>query len=1204
MGRHCSGHLFASNGRVSDIPCKKETASPGALASLCLTLLVQSAFAGCALDDFRLQEQPDGGTHSLAPPGADVDAGGAASCEPGSHRCDPAARERLQICDPSNPAQWVTTELCNDGESCDADVGRCRVCIPGRHRCNGWRLQQCNEKGTDWVLLEECPSPEKCDSKSVQCASCLPEEAYCSGATLLSCNAHRDGYVATECDSPDECNIASMSCRACVPGELQCNRQSLMRCGDDQKWENVEECAAASLCEASLERHLDDPQSEPACVEPACQPGSFRCSEHDGRTLLGCPPDGSAWSALEVCATPEACDATGGRCLTPQCTPGSYRCSGAALELCASDGSGWETLQNCPTPELCNTAARACVACEPGQEQCSDAQLQRCNDSAVWETLETCASAALCDPASTMGQSGRCREPACAPDEYRCENEQLEVCNPTRDGFSVIAACDSAAECNADEGRCDLLACETAGAHRCRGQVLERCADDRRSWELVTTCGEGTLCDLDLLACADQCPDQPYRCNGVVPEACTTTDGVLAWQASAAPCASEALCDASANGASCAAPVCGGTLPRYRCDPSQPLRVQRCTPERDGWETERTCAAGTTCDPGPAQQGPAQCDVCQPGSYACDAEALTRCEADGQRETVLESCRDASHCVAGDSQQSGYCLRCDEGETQCEGAQLRACAADRRGWVDSASCNPLFGCHSTGEGDDYCNVCAAPNELRCSGGTLTTCDAAQRVITEELGCDLGCQPVVGAPDYCRECTTDTAQCSNDDDDVRLVCNWAGIWEEQPCAGGHECHDAGSADYCGSCEPGTVSCFSASQQQECAESGTPGPVRDCSAAAPVCLAATGQCVQCAPGMPARCTGDPGSSAREICDDDGAWQPAPCAGNTAVCNDGACTACLPGATRCSANAPRGRELCTGNGRWQAANCGAQSVCWEGACVQCDPETAAPRCSASDGPGREECVDGEWSTRDCADDLVCVAGACQQCDPASDAYECLPDEGDGARRTCDGGQWQRADCDDPTPLCIEGGTCGCAQGAERCGEGGARQQCLDGNWVDAPCPAGHCQDGACVECLSDADCSTDLPLCVEGSCECDVGSERCTDSGEHEVCAGSSWDVVPCAADTPACNPATGTCVECTSDGSCGPGTPICDAGVCRSCEPDDCPDGICNADSGVCESCSPDNCSGVCLLGLCVPCTEADAGEPIPCPSGVCVLGVCL
>lgn len=1206
--------------------CKKKavTLMGGALWSWLLLMLT-----ACDLDGYRLRERAgDAGTLLDGAPsleGGGIGVGGPVACEPGSHRCDPAAPRVLQVCDPLSVTGWVNLETCHSAEACDVGIGQCRVCVPGEHWCDSWRLKECNSSGTGWTLLQECAAPEHCDSRAAQCSTCLSSEAYCSGSTLLSCNDNRDGYTATECQSPDDCNITSMACRQCVAGELQCNRHALMRCSDDKKWEVVEECVTPALCELSRERQLADPTVAVSCAVPVCEAGAFKCSEEDGRTLLGCPPGRDGWHVVDVCATAELCNAGAGECIEPACAPGNYQCSETALQVCSPDGMQWETLEVCAASGQCNTTARSCVACTPGAMQCSGSNLQRCTEEASWETVDDCVSAALCVVDAAAPGEGHCTDAACERGQYRCRDQQLEMCDTERDGWELVATCASGDLCNPIDGRCDLPGCPSAGAYRCRGERLETCADDRSGWQLVQTCGNGTACDLETQGCAAACPDQRFRCNGPVPEECVTEDdGSFHWQAAAAPCATDELCRASGDGASCEVPVCGGSLANFRCDPDEPQRIQRCNNGRAGWETVQTCMGQSLCDPGPEQEGPAQCDICAPGTWSCSNGVLSRCRQDGQRDEILETCRDQDHCVVSDAGSDGYCLRCDSDQTQCtQDGNLTVCGDDRRSWVPSQSCDPQFGCQDTPDGHDYCNVCSAPGEVRCNGNTLQACDQERRQITESTSCQNGCESVRG-DDYCRECEPNHSQCSESDSMSRRVCSAVGLWETHACPDGAPCYDAGNADYCGACTPGSVACFSPTQQQLCAMSGTPGQVSDCPPNEPICLAATGKCVGCAPGTPPRCSGAVGSAGREVCGDQGGWQRRDCSGDTPVCHAGNCVACAPSATQCTGGRPQDRRQCSAAGAWQAANCNSSDVCWEGDCVECNPTTAAPRCMSSGGPTREVCIDGQWRDQSCDGQQVCVDGACLACDPASQSAQCLPDTNDAARRICRDGGWLRSDCAAPTPVCRDDGRCVCEEGERRCADNGGRQRCAGGVWIDDACAQAHCRDGECVECVDDDDCPGDFPACVAGACECDVGDERCTATGAHQVCSGSTWDNAPCAGDSPTCDSASGACVcsdgarrcesgarqecvagswqeivgspctECSSSAECSGATPICDGVECVPCD-GDCPGGLACSSAGRCVECTSLDvgaCGGdtpVCSDdNVCVECTPTNMG----------------
>lgn len=1249
---------------MNDVDCKNEAGPAWRRLWLCIALIALPS--GCRLDDLRLVDDQDGGVSDAATlPGESeqdeaLDGDLSVSCATaGEFRCDPTSGRNLQVCDPLAASAWVTVEACESPALCDARQGTCRVCVPGEFWCDSWRLKACNADGTGWNLVEECESPEYCDSRRAQCSTCLVGDAYCSGSTLLSCNSNKDGYVATDCSSPDQCNVASMSCRECVPGEWQCNLAQLLQCSDDATWQVMDECASAALCKSSLELQLTDPARPAACAQPSCEPGQFKCSEADGRNLLGCPPNQGEWSLVSVCATAELCDASAGTCRESVCSPGAHRCSGVALQRCAADGTSWETLETCASADWCNVASRACTACEPGDVQCNGASLQRCGDDLSWETLLTCASADLCLADQQSPGDSRCELPVCSRSEYRCVDEQLELCNAERTGWESVAACGSAALCNAVDGRCDAAGCSPAGSHRCRSNQLEQCAQDQSGWSLVTACEAGEACDLGELGCVTECPERAFRCNGSVPERCESNDdGSIAWVAAAAPCATAGLCSATDDSAACKSPVCGGSLPRFRCDPDDPSKIQRCNENRDGWQEVDTCPDDTTCDVGVDGDGPTQCDVCAATTWSCDNGVLSRCADDGQRRNVLETCLDQEHCVISSDAAQGYCLRCDEGDMQCNADAVDTCAPDRRGWVEQQACDPRFGCHDDAGRNDYCNVCAAPNEANCNQDNLEVCDDAQANIVDVVECELGCQVSPDGSDYCRECQPQWTQCSEDDDNERRTCSTTGLWNEyQVCADDSPCYDAGNADYCGQCTPGSVFCFSATQEQSCAMSGTPGAVTDCPSQRPVCVADIGECVECTPGAPSQCVGDSGSSGRRQCSASGEWVSANCDGATPVCHDGECVECEPSTTRCTSASAASRERCTG-GTWQSADCSAtnRSECWDGECVECNPTTSAPRCLQSSGPGREVCSDGEWTAASCSSDMVCVDGECLQCDPELQGPQCLADSGASARRVCVDGAWARDDCQSPTPNCDQG-ACTCENGDSRCTNGGQRQVCQGGSWVDAPCSAGHCDAGECVDCLEDDDCPDDFPECSsEGVCGCELGAERCTSTGAHQVCSGTLWEDVACPDATPACNAQTGacectsgstrcsggvvqecvsggwqnaagspTCTSCSTNAECSGTSPICDGMVCAPCS-DDCPSGFVCADSGACvecttgdtrlcepeQSCADNQCvdctqsadcgteQPVCIDNTCQPCTLDDqCGVGLLCSSGVCV-----
>ncbi|MBV9945849.1 MAG: hypothetical protein JOZ69_03275 [Myxococcales bacterium] len=128
-------------------------------------------------------------------------------------------------------------------------------------------------------------------------------------------------------------------------------------------------------------------------------------------------------------------------------------------------------------------------------------------------------------------------------------------------------------------------------------------------------------------------------------------------------------------------------------------------------------------------------------------------------------------------------------------------------------------------------------------------------------------------------------------------------------------------------------------------------------------------------------------------------------------------------------------------------------------------------------------------------------------------------------------------------------------------------DGGAIDSGRPPVLCTGpgvpAGCVQCITDANCPTTAPRCLNGAC---VGCVTNSDCG-----TGS----------TPSCYPATHTCrASCVSDGGpvCAGQTNLCDTttGACVGCRTNaDCPTAqpVCSATSKLCVQCETDaNCSG--------------------------------
>ena len=152
------------------------------------------------------------------------------------------------------------------------------------------------------------------------------------------------------------------------------------------------------------------------------------------------------------------------------------------------------------------------------------------------------------------------------------------------------------------------------------------------------------------------------------------------------------------------------------------------------------------------------------------------------------------------------------------------------------------------------------------------------------------------------------------------------------------------------------------------------------------------------------------------------------------------------------------------------------------------------------------------------------------------------------------------------------------------------------NAPCNAGQScplpslfcdpSSGQCVACVSDGNCgSADRP-------RCDVALHVCVECGATQDCA-AGW----------LCEPNTRTCVEaCTSSGSCRDAAPTCDTtrGICASCSGNASCDGnakpYCDPSTDRCVACVTDqNCRFADLhcdrtTGRCVGCLSSSDCPP--------------
>ncbi|MGD8862829.1 MAG: hypothetical protein PVI30_22645, partial [Myxococcales bacterium] len=389
----------------------------------------------------------------------------------------------------------------------------------------------------------------------------------------------------------------------------------------------------------------------------------------------------------------------------------------------------------------------------------------------------------------------------------------------------------------------------------------------------------------------------------------------------------------------------------------------------------------------------------------------------------------------------------------------------------------------------------------------------------------------------------------------------GVWvAADPCPDGELC-DSGDQEQPGSCLAAAEFCQGRADERVCVD----GVMHTCNADAisesqlacdsqRLCQLglAAGACATCLPGEDHRCEG----AELHVCNDAGTGYELkePCA-TVALCNAeaGACTdeACLADSFNCTVDDVL-QECNAGRTAFEEVRPCDAGLCDEtgGQCDVCSDGDATcmdgnPATCASDGQG--------WDVGSCtAPRSLCVGqGAC---------VECAADE----------------DCTSPPPRCrqnlcnLGAGTCTTAitggaactldsGGAGVCTTEGACVECVgDAQCNDAAAPRCDTTTGTCVPCLENGDCSTSMQCRVA---YCDTGTKKCAlavdegaSCGALDVC-NADGDCVDCIADgdcgssaAPHCDTSSYSCVECTSSSHCTTGSETrCDTGsnTCVEC-----------------------------------------------------------
>ena len=674
-------------------------------------------------------------------------------------------------------------------------------------------------------------------------------------------------------------------------------------------------------------------------------------------------------------------------------------------------------------------------------------------------------------------------------------------------------------------------------------------------------CGEGMICDKWVCIPVQECEEDADCSDGMV---CDPVAGICVGCLTDEHCPADQVCVNQTCLVSCldGSPCPAGTV----CDPDTNACVE-CLSDEDCGEPQWCNVAQMLCYP----------DVCDPGEFVCDGNAVVECLDNGSGWGDPMPCPPDTICIGGECQEGKICVpglitckdentlsECNDdgtviteipcpGDTTCkDGVCTEDCVPDCAGKECGASGCPGYSCGSCPDGEhcqDFQCVAGecAEGEVTCQWGMLVECGVGPDGLgywMEPTPCPPGftcedgeCVPVEDCGDisWIGCCQDNTLMYCEDGQLVIEECGADGLCGWDPQAQFYSCGTNGQADPSGTYPKDCGPCIPDCAGKECGSDGCDGSCGVC-----------GLNEQCTPG--GKCLGPDCLPGETLCDGDvllvcgmgGKWHPEPCPPGT-TCEDGQCTTvCTPSC----AGKDCGPDGCGDS----CGTCPTGASCNQGGI--CVP-TCVPECPDNVECGSDGCG-GICGV--CDSDEACVDGICQQsltCVELQQCYwQCSWSE------ECNQQCWADASIDAQFQWmaimqCISA-VCGQPPG----------EQC----WQSAIGQGGECQDewNTCQECTPECEglqCGSDGCGGICGTCpagfECDVhGYCLCAPQCDGKACGpdGCGGQCGFCGAGD-VCN-YLGQCVcmpqcegkECGSDGcggSCGycpPGSFCSDAGLC--------------------------------------------------------------
>ncbi len=403
-----------------------------------------------------------------------------------------------------------------------------------------------------------------------------------------------------------------------------------------------------------------------------CSDGEKRCQ---GADIEACA--GGVFTKESTCPKDSTCGMVGGQPMCVSCAPGTAKCAGNTLLRCTDEGTGFAFVETCSGEKaICddkgNDGKGECDKCQPDSFACVGPSLLKCDAKGQNQLFfKDCGTAALCN-----AQTGVCGAQACQAIERRCDGDQPQVCDTSKNQFVDDGAKCTLGLCNPTSSVC--FECKS-GDVQCHaesgGSLLQKC--ENGLWATKATCPVNS-CDAVQQKCT-ACNDGQMMCDGSKLVQCS--NGFFDTANPVKTCQPGETCDAGLADCLQCQP---GT---WRCDGAGKLYQCLATGKE---EQASDCGDPNLCDA--AAQG---CRVCAPGSYRCTGSALEACNATGTAYDLVDTCQSAALCDA--NQKACLAPACVAGDMKCvPGNQRSMCKADLTGYdtkpCGSAACVDGVGC--------------------------------------------------------------------------------------------------------------------------------------------------------------------------------------------------------------------------------------------------------------------------------------------------------------------------------------------------------------------------------------------------------------------------------------------------------------------------------------------------------------------------------